>query len=217
MQEAKGLIITGIITVAILVGGIFLLSKGGNSSQQNTPAANPKLLVREDSYQTSSTSAQVTIVEFGDYECPACGQVNPVIKQLIKDYQDKINFVFRNYPLPQHKNASVAALAAEAAGAQGKFWEMHDKLYETQNNWSQSDKPLDIFADYAKSMNLDVDKFKSDVSSKKYQDKINQDVSDGNNLNITATPTFYINGIVLPGVPSESQFKSAIDQILSQK
>ena len=216
MQEAKGLIITGIITVAILVGGIFLLSKAGNS-QQNTPAANPKLLIREDSYQTSSTSAQVTIVEFGDYECPACAQVNPIIKQVIKDYQDKVNFVFRNYPLPQHKNALIAAFAAHAAGEQGKFWEMHDKLYETQNDWSQSSSPLDIFADCAKSLDLDLDKFKSDVSSKKYQDKINQDVSDGNNLNITATPTFYINGIVLPGVPSESEFKSIIDQILSQK
>lgn len=216
MQEAKGLIITGIITVAILVGGIFLLAKGGNS-QQNVPAVNPKLLVREDSYQTSSGSAQVTIVEFGDYECPACAQVNPVVKQIVKDYQDKINFVFRNYPLPQHKNASIAALAAEAAGAQAKFWEMHDKLYETQNDWAQSDNPLDIFADYAKSFGLDVDKFKSDVTSKKYQDKINQDTSDGNNLNITATPTFYINGSILPAVPSEKEFKSIIDQLLSQK
>jgi len=212
MGEAKGLIITGIITVSILIGGVMLLSKGGNSNTR--VLANPDLLIRENSHQTTK-GAKVTIVEFGDYQCPACGQAHPIVKEVIKNYADKINFVFRNYPLSQHKNAQIAAQAAEAANVQGKFWEMHDKLYDTQKDWEESSKPLDMFLTYAKDLGLDVNKFKSDVEGQKFTTEIGQDMNDGNNLSVNATPTFYINGQVLPGVPSYSDFKAIIDPLLA--
>ena len=221
MGEAKGLIITGLVTLLILGGGIFLLSKGSGKPAGTPAPVNPALLVHSDSHQTqtasSAASLKVTIVEFGDYECPACGAAYPVTKQVLKDYGDKINFVFRNFPLPQHPNAQISAEAAEAANAQGKFWEMHDKLYENQNDWGESSNPMDKFLVYAKDLGLDVNKFKSDVTSKKYQGVIDADVADGTALNVNATPTFYINGGALQGVPSYNDFKGILDQLLSQK
>src|SRR5271154_7108858 len=143
MGEAKGLIITGLVTLLILGGGIFLLSKGSSAPQKPTPV-NPAILVHSDSHQTNP-GAKVTVVEFGDYQCPACEAAYPITKEVLANYGNKINFVFRNFPLPQHANAEVAAEAAEAANAQGKFWEMHDKLYDTQNDWADLSNPLDKF------------------------------------------------------------------------
>jgi protein-disulfide isomerase len=226
MGEAKGLIITGLVTVLILVGGIFLVSKNSNSPASTPKPVNPALLIKADSHQTATASAevkslpagrQVTIVEFGDYQCPACGAAYPATKEVLKNYGDKINFVFRNFPLPQHKNAQISAEAAEAANAQGKFWQMYDKLYETQKDWGESDKPLDKFLVYAKDLGLDVNKFKADVTGNKYKSLIDNDTADGTALNVNATPTFYINGGVLQGVPTYNDFKSILDQILSQK
>lgn len=210
MEEAKGLIITGVVTAIILIGGIFLVSK--NSSPNKPVVANPALLIRSNSHQTNP-SAKVTVVEFGDYQCPACGEAYPITKQVLQTYGTKINFIFRNFPLPQHKNAPMAAEAAEAANAQGKFWEMHDKLYETQNDWSNLDNPLDTFVGYAKGLGLDTNKFKTDVAGNKYIDFITSDTNDGNNLSISATPTFFVNGIILPGVPAFNDFKTILDPL----
>ena len=173
-----------------------------------------KLLVGEDSHKVTSDSAKVTIVEFGDYQCPACGAAHPIVKQILKDYGEQITFVFRNFPLPMHNNAKISAEAAEAAGAQGKFWEMHDKLYETQNNWAESSKPLDLFVNYAQELGLDVDKFKEDIDGNKYSDRINKDKSDGNTLGVNSTPTFFINGEKLVGAPNFNTLKSKIDSQL---
>lgn len=209
----KGLIITGIVTLVLLFGGVMLLSKGGSTSNQKPVTADSSVLVRADSHQTNK-DAKVSVVEFGDYECPACAQAYPIVKQLEKDYGDKVNFVFRNYPLTQHKNAQIAAEAAEAANAQGKFWEMHDKLYEKQSEWGESDSPMDKFLVYAKDLGLDVNKFKSDVSSSKYSTFIQSDVSDGNTVGINATPTFYVNGEMLVGLPAYSGFSDKINAFL---
>ncbi|HWA52361.1 MAG TPA: thioredoxin domain-containing protein [Patescibacteria group bacterium] len=210
MGEAKGLIITAAVTLLILIGGVILLSKGGTAKP--TPV-DSSFLVKSDSHQTNP-GAKVTVVEFGDYECPACGAAYPITKQVLSTYGSQINFVFRNFPLPQHKNAPMAAEAAEAANAQGKFWEMHDKLYDTQNDWADLDNPFNTFVGYAKDLGLNTDQFKSDVQGNKYANVISTDTNDGNAIGINATPTFYVNGIALSGVPSFDDFKSAIDPLL---
>ena len=209
----KGLLVTGIITVVILFGGVILLSKGGGNAQPVT--VNQNLLVKSDSHQ-SNPNAKVTMVEFGDYQCPACGQAYPTVKQVKKDYGDKVNFVFRNYPLSQHKFALIAAEAAEAANAQGKFWEMHDLLYENQATWSIKDNPLDFFVGYAKDLKLDTDKFKKDIEDNKYATFIQADVNDGNSVAVNATPTFYVNGQIMSGIPSYADFKTLIDSGLAK-
>lgn len=215
-EENKILLILGIVSAVIIVGAVFILSRGGNSITNTQVATNPQNIIRSDSYHEGSSSAKVTVVEFGDYQCPACGQAYPITKQMLSDYSSRINFVFRNFPLPQHQNAMIAAEAAEAAGAQNKFWQMHDKLYETQNDWSESSKPLDMFNSYAKDLGLDLSKFDSEVTSNKYQSKIQQDIDDGNSLSIDATPTFFINGEKTTGVPSYDSLKQLLDSDLAK-
>lgn len=225
-SEAKTLLAIGLVTMVILVGGVFFLSKGISPASTTNPSnvsADNNLLIKPNSHVLStsvkgaSDSARVNVVEFGDYQCPACGAAYPVTKKVIADYRDKINFVFRNFPLPMHKNAQIAAEAAEAAGVQGKFWEMHDKLYESQSTWGDSDQPMDLFVTYAQQIGIDVNKFKDEVSANKYSTVISQDQSDGNSLGVNATPTFYINGQKFEGVPGYNDFKIRIESALSGK
>ena len=205
-KEAK--IWIGIIVLVIVVmGGIFAL--GNRSSKQ--PATNSQNVVRSDSHKLGS--GKVTVVEFGDYQCPACGAAYPITKQMLSNYGDKITFVFRNYPLPQHANAPEAAQAAEAAASQGKFWEMHDILYATQNDWANLSDPTSNFVGYAQQLGLNIDTFKQAVQAKQYASVISTDKSDGDTLGISGTPTFYVNGVAQPDF-SYNTLKGAIEAAL---
>ncbi|HEX6977071.1 MAG TPA: thioredoxin domain-containing protein [Patescibacteria group bacterium] len=212
-KETKIIIAIGAFFFLIFLAFIYFGSKPPAPIPPQV-ISDTSLLVKKDSHQTSPDKAKVTLVEFGDFQCPACGISYPIVKQLEKDYGDNLNVVFRHFPLPQHTNALPASEAAEAAGAQGKFWEMHDKLYENQDKWSSEANPINTFAQYAKDLNLDVDKFTSDVKGEKYKDKIVADQSDGNTVAISATPTFFLNGQKIEGLPALEQFKSLIDQKL---
>lgn len=214
-QEAKVIAGIGIVTLAIIVGGVFFFNKSSQTqSNPQSKVTDEKLLIGKDSHKIASDSAKVTIVEFGDYQCPACGAAHPVVKQILSDYQGRITFVFRNFPLPMHSNAKISAEAAEAAGAQGKFWEMHDKLYESQATWAETAKPLDLFVSYAQEFGLDTSKFKEEVEGNKYAERINKDQTDGNTLGVNSTPTFFINGEKLVGTPNYNSLKSMIDSRL---
>lgn len=200
----------GLGTIILLVGGVFLFSKSGSTVKK----VSNDLLIGKDSYQTDP-KAQVTLVEFGDYECPACATYNPLVKQLLADLPGQVNFVFRNFPLSQHANANISSYAAESAGLQGKFWEMHDKLYDSQNDWAQSSDAKSIFLGYAKDLGLNVAKFTEDLDSQKIKDKVSKDEADGNLLNINATPTFYVNGVKVESLPgSYNAFKTIITDVI---
>lgn len=214
-REAK---ILGAILV-VVVGGMIALFAIANKPDP-TPVGDKSKITRSDSHKEGSGSLQ--LVEFGDYQCPACGKVYPDLKQIMKDYDGKVTFYFRNYPLSQHPLAKAASEAAEAAGEQGKYWEMHDKLYDNQSAWgdltkstSQSDA-LDIWAGYAKDLGLDVDKFRSAVNDEKFSQFINQDVADGTALGINATPTVYLNGKQLTSF-SYADMRDAINTALGAK
>lgn len=212
-QEAKLLLGFGIITIGILVGAVFLL--GGSSSPAPTSTkADPKILVKSSSNKFGNVGSKVTLVEFGDFQCPACALSYPIVKEIKTAYKDRIQFVFRNFPLPSHANALVAAQAAEAAGAQGKYWEMHDMLYENQSEWALDASPLEIFVGYAKELELDTDKFKEEVQSSKYASKIQEDLLDGRSLGVNSTPTFYLNNEKIVGVVSYEDLKYKIDLLL---
>jgi protein-disulfide isomerase len=159
-----------------------------------------------------SSDKKITFVEYGDYQCPYCGQSHPALKQVIETYKDKVIFQYRNYPLTQrHPNALAAAKAAEAANVQGKFWEMHDKLYENQASWETVGDPLSTFSQYAKDLGLDEDKFKTDYQSSAINEQINADIKAGNDLKVTGTPTYILDGKVVDateaGVTVESLSK----------
>lgn len=180
------LLITGLILagVAILIAFV--------STNQADPNAIMQKIVKEDS-RTIGTG-EVQVVEFGDYQCPACGQAHPTVEKLKEEFDGKITFVFRNFPLPGHPNAQPAAQAAEAAGAQGKFWEMHDMLFETQSQWSSLADPTTVFVQFAEALKLDKEKFASDIMSRANKDRIDADQSDGYGVGVSGTPTFFING-----------------------
>ncbi len=209
-------------TLAILFGGVYFFSK---TVSPNTKVISSEILAPKDAqvtggivdgkYISANASPKITLVEFGDYECPACSAYNSLVKQVITEFSGEINYVFRNYPLPQHKNAPISSYAAEAAGIQGKFWEMHNKLYDTQGAWANTTEAKSIFIGYAKDMGLDVSKFTSDIDSQKIKDKITRDESDGKLVNLTATPTFYINGVKVENLPaSYDEFKKIIENAL---
>lgn len=211
-SEVKTLLSIGLATVALIVGAVFVLSKP--SSGPNPSPVNKEVLgalVHEDSIKIASDSAKVTIVEFSDYQCPACKSAHPTIKQILNDYRGQVNFVYRHFPLSQHKNAIPAALAAEAAGQQGKYWEMHDGIFDGQDTWKESGNTNNIFEGYAKGLGLDMEKFNRDRSDNKFRDKINRDYQDGLTLGVNSTPTFFINGQKFPGALSFTELKSKID------
>jgi protein-disulfide isomerase len=137
-----------------------------------------------------ASKAPVTIVEYGDYECPFCGEAYPVVKALQERLGDKLRFVFRNFPLSQmHPHAEHAAEAAEAAGAQGKFWEMHDVLYENQAALGAED-----LVKYARTLGLDVPRFVKEMTEHEHEERVKEDFRSGVRSGVNGTPTFFING-----------------------
>ncbi|HEU4715870.1 MAG TPA: thioredoxin domain-containing protein [Candidatus Saccharimonadales bacterium] len=141
--------------------------------------------------------SKVIFIEYGDFQCPGCGSAYPIVKNITEKYKDQVAFVFRNFPLTNlHPNAKAAAAAAEAAGLQGKYWEMHDALYENQSSWKdlQADQRTDFFAGYANNFGLDVAKFKTDMASAKVTQKINFDIALGKKDKVSATPTLLLDG-----------------------
>ena len=209
-KEAK--IISG-VGIVFFVLFAFLIYKTNTGT---IVVADPTLLIGQGSHMTGTKDAKVNVVEFGDYQCPACAYANPIVQQLIEAYKDNpnVNFVSRNFPLPQHSNAMVSAEAAQAAGAQGKFWEMSDMLYENQNEWSGNPKALKVFIGYAQKLGLDIKAFTDSINQKKFQDVINKDRSDGQALGVNSTPTFFINGEKFEGGLSFDAFKKKIDEKL---
>jgi protein-disulfide isomerase len=227
MVKDKGFIIGIIATTILIVGGVFLMTKS-NPQSPKKEVVSSDILIKKDSYITSgiengnhlsaSASASATLVEFGDYECPACSVYSPLIKKLLTDFSGKINFVFRNYPLSQHKNAQISSQVVEAAGIQGKYWQMHDKLFETQTDWVNSTDPISVFIGYAKELNLDIKKLEKDMSSDAIKNIIQNDTSDGNTVKLTETPTFYLNGVKIDGLTGGyEQFKEKINAVISNK
>jgi protein-disulfide isomerase len=211
-KEIRQLLIIGAVIVGIVavVGGVAWYKNA------NAPVAS-EAIVRDTSHSTGASDAVVTLVEFGDYQCPACGQAEPVLEQIRQDYADKsFRFVFRNFPLTIHANAPAAANAAEAAAAQGKFWEMHDALYANQAAWESVSNPTSLFSDYAKNAGIgDLAKYDNELKSNAYSDVIKTDQKDGTTLNVQVTPTFFLNGEKLEGVQDYDTLKQKIDQLLA--
>ncbi len=137
--------------------------------------------------------APVTLEEFGDFQCPPCRQIAGFIDQLLEEYHPRLRIVFRNFPLPNHKHAGDAALAAEAAGLQGSFWGMHDVLYREQAVWSKADDPGDLLNAYAGMLGLNREQFKKDMDGEKAKAGVAADVERGKSLGVKSTPTLFIN------------------------
>lgn len=215
--EAKVMLGLGLATLAIFVGGIYFLTKTNPPAATEEKPADPKILIKSDSHKIEAKDSKVTIVEFLDFECPACGAAHPVVKKVLEDYKGKITYVSRNFPLPMHTKARLAANAAEAAGEQGKYWEMYDKLFEGQEEWgletdSDQDKAKEIFTKYAKEIGIDTGKFREALDKSHFAEKIQNDVNDGKAVGVDSTPTFFINGVKYSGGLNYDTFKAIIEK-----
>lgn len=217
-SEAKILIGIGLATAVILIVGLFFLS---NNPETAPTASNTKIndvakVIKPDSHKIGSDSAKLTIVEFSDFQCPACKVAEPGVEQFLKEYQDKIRFVYKHFPLPQHKNAEKAAQASEAADEQGKFWQYHNKLFASQADWSElsASEAQEKFIQYATELGLDTNKFKEGLESNKFDPKVKADLNDGLSLDVNSTPTFFFNNEKYQGSTDFQSFKQKIDSIL---
>lgn len=165
-----------------------------------------------------NAKAPVTLEEFGDFECPPCAIMSSAIHQLEKDYGAKLRVIFRHFPLAMHKHARAAAIAAEAAHLQGKFWEMHDLLYKEQAAWSKAPDVLASFNTYAGTLGLDVERFKKDMQSPDTGARVTADHQHGVSRGVHSTPTIFINNTVLPSSSTNpTAVRAAIDAALKEK
>jgi protein-disulfide isomerase len=201
-----------VIAVVIVIFGGILLFKSSNANTPSSSSAKPTHHVE------GKGTTGVVLVEYGDYQCPFCGQYYPLVKEVEQKYNDQITFQFRNLPLIQlHQNAFAAARAAEAADMQGKFWEMHDMLYENQNAWSANPKSLTVFEGYAQRLGLNVTQFRKDFGSSAVNDRINADIIEFDKTKQEkGTPTFFLDGKKIKPT-SLDEFSKLIDQAIADK
>lgn len=216
----KQILIMAGIAVVVLAGAVVLFLKGNGVAPADVgKPVDSKKLLRDSSHATGKLDAKVVLVEFGDFQCPACAAANPIIKQIASENKDNPNFslVFRQFPLTTiHANALISAEAAEAAAEQGKFWEMKNMLYEKQSEWAESPNPLDAFVGFAQTLGMDTAKFKSEVQGNKFAAVISADQDDGTSLGVDSTPTFYLNGEKFNFSTSYEELKTKVNDLLKK-
>jgi protein-disulfide isomerase len=206
--------VTLIVLMAVIVGG-FVFTK--QKSDTKTGDGN-KTAVQATSHTKGSNTTGVVLIEYGDFECPACGQYYPIVKQVYETYKDRITFQFRHFPLVQiHQNAFAASRAVEAAGKQGKFFEMHDVLYENQASWRNTNNAISFFDTYAQQLDLDMAKYKQDFASEETNDAINADMREGQNAGATSTPTFVLDGKKIENPRDLEGFNKLIEDAIKAK
>jgi protein-disulfide isomerase len=201
----------GLLIVGVLAFGGYRTWKWV-STPVETVDTKETLQITEGDWLKGNPEAQVTIVEYADYQCPACASYNPLLSRLTEEYSE-VAVVYRHYPLVTiHPNAFNAAKASEAAGKQGKFWEMHDILYEKQTEWSEERNARGKFFEYAEGLELDMEKFESDFDSNEVKGRVEKNLFEAQALGLNSTPSFFVNGERFTGGSFED-FASRIDEL----
>ncbi len=227
MKKFLPVIIIAVVLVVALGGVAFLLNTPStpatSDSTANPSAAQSASRVaappttapdEQPAHVRGRADAPVLIEEFGDFQCPPCGLFHPIMNRIEKDFPTQVRFSFRHFPIKtQHKHAALAARATEAAGLQGKFWEMHDLLYDKQNEWKDVADARPVFMNYAKSLGLNLPKFTEDIDGTRASMRLVMDERRAQLLGVTGTPTVFINGRELPfeQVMTYEKFRDAIN------
>lgn len=195
------IIIAVVLLVAITAGWALMRSQPPASAPVSATGTATAVIApgAEPPHVRGEASAPVTIEEFGDFQCPPCGLLYPELKKVEHEYGPRLRVIFRELPLvPMHAHAGWAARSAEAAGMQGSFWEMHDKLYENQKAWTDLPDARPVFSGYAKSLGLDMERFARDLESEPVDKRIFQDGKRAHALGVVSTPTLFLNGREVP-------------------
>jgi protein-disulfide isomerase len=200
-----------------IVGAILVVFVGILVFTNNNDDEGSKTNASPTSHIKGNKESSVKLVEYGDFQCPYCGQYYPIVNQVVEKYKDQISFQFINLPLQQiHQNAYAAARAAEAADKQGKFWEMYDQLYSNQSTWSEQSDARPTFRGYAEGLGLNMDQYDKDYASTAVNDRINADVAKFNKTKLKkSTPTFLLNGKQI-NPTSVDEFSKLIDEQLKK-
>jgi protein-disulfide isomerase len=203
------------VVLAAFAGLFFLMSSDdGNTSSESTTDI---LTVQSTDHKKGLEGSSVYLIEYADFQCPSCAAVNPVTNQMALEFGDQIEFVFRHFPLTSiHQNAMASHRAAEAAGNQGKFWEMHDILFERQQAWSSASNAVSIFEGYAQELELDMDQYRADASSEETSKIINQSVSGGLDVGVNGTPAFFLNGEQMPIPQTVDEYRELLQAAIDQ-
>ena len=200
---------------AAVIGVVTLIIIG---SSPNAYIKIPNQIEATD-WTKGNKEAKVTLIEYSDLQCPACKAFQPILTSLMAEFDDHILFAYRHYPLKTiHQNAVIAAQAAEAAGLQGKFWEMHDKLFETQTLWGTQSRSgaIEDFTEYAVELGLDAEKFKTDIESAEVEDKVEGSFRTATDAGLNSTPTFFLNGEQIRNPKNLEEFRNVIRNALEQ-
>lgn len=200
-------LILGVIAFAI----VFFVVSISTSLRQEIKASDVTINTSETDYIFGDPSAPITLVEFGDYECPACKAYKSFVDQIVTNNPGKVKFVYKQFPLIQiHRNALLGAKAVLSAGEQGKYFEMHNILYDNQDEWSKALNAKEKILGYATGLGLDMAKFEASMNSSAIEDRIRSEMRMGTTLGITGTPTFYANGVKIDGATSYQDFEAKV-------
>lgn len=199
-----------LVSALVFIGLVWLL----NGSQTPT-AVDQAYLVGAEPHEKGAAqeTAVLTIVEFSDFQCPACGAAAPLIAQFVSQNSGSVRLVYRHFPLVTiHPNARLAAVASEVAADFDKFWEFHDLLFENQQDWASLEDPTDMFVSYAQELEINTDEFAEKLTQSDYINEVRDDQVIANDLNLSSTPTFYFNGELYRGVPTQA----VLDEFLAK-
>lgn len=208
------LLIIGLVFVAAIIGAIYLYNSGSGSSSSSTATSNSTAARPTPNMANApagapvgvnmlgSQTAAVTVEEFADYQCGGCAAVHPVMKELASAYAGNRNFrfIYRHYPLaiPAHDKSYEASVATEAAGLQGKFWQMQDQLFRNQAAWTANPNYRQIWSEYATNLGMDVQRFQADLAGIQTKNRVQADIERGRALGVSSTPTVFVNGKAVP-------------------
>ncbi len=212
----KKQIFTWSVVILAIIGlfiGLAFLGGGANNTTNGAKTLGSPVNNAVDHIKGPNT-AKVTLVEYSDFECPACAQYEPILRELTRSFPDDLRIVYRHFPLSQiHPNAISSAIASEAAAKQGKFWEMHDLLFDRQSQWVDVASTDSLFTDYAVEIGLDKNKFIADLTANDTLDRVMLDKMSAENAGLGGTPTFFLNGSQAQ-LRTLEEFKTAIQKIV---
>ena len=204
----------GFIIVLLLIIWGLIVSMGRDATVKNR--AGVPADVQSTDHVLGDKDASVTIIEYSDFQCPACQMYYYVVDRIMASSTVPVRLVYRHFPLTQHPNAIPAALASESAGEQGKFWEMYKLLFENHTDWTELADPNPIFLGYAGKIGLNLEKFKTDLASSTLKKKITDSADEGFKIGINSTPTFFLNGKVIDNPQGYEAFKTLIETTAKQ-
>lgn len=202
------------VALALFIPGLIMIKLGGGFGSGAGSILTDSL--SDSDWVKGSATAKVVIIEYSDFQCPSCAQYSKVLEEIMAEFGEHVALAYRHYPLETiHENSTPAAWAAEAAGIQGKFWEMHNNLFTYQNSWNKQEKPEEMFTKFAKDLNLDLKKFTEDYNSRLVHKKVELSLESAKENHLTYTPTIFINGQQINNPSTYEGFRTFVRETIT--